>query len=236
MSAIRLLPLLLAMIVLSVCLPSSVVGQDPTVGCYTPVGDPTTGVRGSDSGYYNIIGLESYTSTGYNILCAYRALYNNGPNGAVNTYGPWRGNNKLNLNDCTNHYVSNFDRATDWALAGTGSVAYRANNATGTNVMVAFSLGGVCSSNYICAGVCPGTANYAASMATLQADPTYQIHQFTTSASGGPAGTVQVISMLNATSSTNTSIKAQHSDVYPTKVISVVTSVAPCYGYKTVTC
>ena len=91
MSALRFLPMLVA--VLAACgsvLMSVVSSTDPvTTGCYAPVGDATTGsYYPSDVGYWKVVGLESYQSYQYDVLCAFRVLYQNGPGFTnVNSYG-----------------------------------------------------------------------------------------------------------------------------------------------------
>ena len=156
MSTPRRLPLLVIVfgLVLGACLPGSVRASDPTVGCYAPVGDSTTGVwLPSDAGYYDLMGLQSTASTNYNVLCAWRGLYNYGPNGETQVWGPWHGNNHASTQYCDQAVVTEFQDANDWALAFSGSVGARINNATGKLVIVWFELEGVCSANVICAGV-----------------------------------------------------------------------------------
>jgi len=237
MPVLRLLPLLLAVLALSVCLPRSAVAQDPTIGCLHSFGDlSATYMSGSQNGAYNMVGLESYTSTEYSILCAYRVLYRYQSDNRSYIWGNWQGMPRITLNDCKNHYATYFDSLTDWARAGVGQVSYRANNATGKNVMVAFSFGAVCSSNFICAGVCPGSDKYDESMAILRADPTYHVVPFS-KAGNAPAGLYEVYSMMNGTFSINQTIQAARpGSPYPNKVITVVTSVQPCYGYQQITC
>ena len=98
MSAVRLLPLLAVSLVLCLSLPVLTVGvnpPDPTIGCFGIAGTGTTGIYQSDSGYYGMYGLQSYSSATYDILCAWRGLYYYGPHGQTNVYAPWHGNPKV---------------------------------------------------------------------------------------------------------------------------------------------
>ena len=236
MSRLRLLPLLVIVAVLSLCLPLSAVAQDPTTACYAPVGDSSYGVMAaSDSGYYHIVGLNFYASTSHNVLCTYRAFYRNGPGNQHDVYGPWHGNPAQNPDYCTGPYTSTSSNTSDWAEAGNGNVGLRTNGANGKTVITSFSIGRACKfPAFICAGIgCPGSTNYAKEIASLRADPTYRTYNFTLSA-GAPDGTTQVISMLNATSWIGT--VRPPSGIYNDEVLSVITSVSYCYGYKTLLC
>ena len=234
MSAVRLLALLLAVaLVFCAFAPAFLRAGDPVISCFTPLGDPSYGVWTNDVGYYHLVGFESYAAPNYNVLCAFRALYINGPNGLMNTYGPWHGNNKANLDICTSHFESEFELANDWAQAGAGSFVTRTDNATGKLVVVQLQLGAVCSYDYICAGICPGSANYAANMAA----PTVQRHNFTSPAvpAGAAAPMYVVYVTLNTTSAVNTPVNG-NSPSYPTTDLSVISSIQLCEAYIGITC
>ena len=234
MSALRLLPLLLALLVSCVGLPVAVRAGDPTAGCNLPVGDPGTGVWApSDVGYYDIIGLESYASSSYSIMCAYRAQYAYGPNSQTNVWGPWHGNKAEDPTDCTGPNTYYFSDTTTWPENGYGSLQTRTNAATGKQVVVQLQLGSVCDENdLICAGICYYNSDYASAQKVLQADPTVKTTYFTKA-----SNTIfNVYTTLNATASTNTTIRSPQPQYYPDKVLSVITSIQECYGYANVTC
>lgn len=236
MSAVRLVPLLVVLAVLCACLPLSAVGQPPTtLGCLPTQPDDSYGTWTSDGGSFHIIGFSYYKSTDYNILCAFRIQYKL-PNGATD-FGPWHGSVTQDPVVCKGPYLSTFKNTSDWAQAGTGSLGIRTNEANGRTVVTNILVGRYCSvQDYICAGVgCAGSANYATEIAALQADPTYRTINFTAPL-GGPAGTVSIFTSFNATAANNTAIRSSAPNVYPDKVLSVITSLQSCYGQRVLSC
>ena len=255
MSFPRVLPMLLAALVLCVSLRAAcVLSYDPTEGCYPTssrpnAGDNQTGNWQSDHGFSQLYGFESYFSDAYNILCSWRGWYGFGPNGLVTTPGPWHGNNK-DYPDCgTDSFYNIFNVANDWPVAG--SVGVRTNGATGRQVMTGFSFTGICSTNAICAGVCPNSPT-----ASLASDPTYKVYsmgdvavspnvpaspmaELTRKLRSAPATNDTpwlIVTNLNTTITVSTPIRSPAQQQYPDKDVSCVTSITVCWGHQYLNC